>query len=132
LKASVGIYKNYKIKAEWYTMQTQTIFKAGNSEVVAIPKHILKEMKLGNGQKIIIEKVPNEEIIEIRRVPVKQYKASSTKSEFKKWLNSELGPKSVILPFYIQQYRGQKPLLMELTFILLFFPKQPVYCNQFV
>jgi len=80
-------------------MQTQTIFKAGNSEVVAIPKHLLKEMGLGLGHKVVVDKSPVEGVICVRKVEAKknkQVKTVATK-EFNRWLNDVLDEDKEIL-----------------------------------
>ena len=61
-------------------MQTQTIFKAGNSNVVAIPKHLMKELGLKKGEKVVVEKEKNKNSIMIKKV-------SGGKGDFKKWLD---------------------------------------------
>lgn len=60
-------------------MSIQTIFKAGNSQVVAIPKN----MPFKTGQKVLVEKADEETII------IKKASSSPKKSdtEFKKWLD---------------------------------------------
>lgn len=39
-------------------MQLQTIFKAGNSHVVTIPKELIDELNLKVGEKVTVEKAP--------------------------------------------------------------------------
>jgi antitoxin component of MazEF toxin-antitoxin module len=69
-------------------MQTQTIFKAGNSGVVSIPKNLMEELGFEIGKKVIVDK--NEDGTEIVIKKVTKTKVSTTKSavnsEFKKWL----------------------------------------------
>ena len=57
----------------WYgakSMQIQTVFKAGNSNVVAIPKDLSKELGFKSGQKVVVEKTDSEDLLrsEERRV----------------------------------------------------------------
>ena len=76
-------------------MNIQTIFKAGNSDVVAIPKQLLEELELKTGQRVVLEKLPNEGIIIRKHSPNK--KASKSKTEFKKWLEEVLKEDAEIL-----------------------------------
>jgi AbrB family looped-hinge helix DNA binding protein len=70
------------------TMRTQSVFKAGNSNVVAIPKHLSDELGIKPGQRVVVVKVPNEEAIIIRKeVKVKEKEERGVVSkEFKRWL----------------------------------------------
>ncbi|OGG27048.1 hypothetical protein A2960_02790 [Candidatus Gottesmanbacteria bacterium RIFCSPLOWO2_01_FULL_39_12b] len=81
-------------------MQTQTIFQAGNSEVVAIPKYLAKELNLKKGQKVIVEKAPDGEAIVIKKVNKTRTKTKakvSSSTEFKKWLSNVIKEDSEIL-----------------------------------
>ena len=66
-------------------MQVQTVFKAGNSNVVAIPKHLAREINLKPGQKVIVEKVQNEEGLVIKKLKKSEVKKPNVDEEFKKW-----------------------------------------------
>lgn len=71
-------------------MQTQTIFKAGNSEyVVTIPKALAEEINLKRGEKVEVDKTPDGEVI-IRRVTKAKGKKTLVSNEFKKWLKEVL------------------------------------------
>ncbi len=69
-------------------MQTQTIFKAGNSGVVSIPKDLMEELGFEIGKKVIVGK--NQEGTELIIRKATKTKISVSKSpvgsEFKKWL----------------------------------------------
>lgn len=65
-------------------MQTQTIFQAGNSNVVAIPADIFSEMQFKTGDQVIVEKV-DEDTIVVKKSSSKT-KKSASKAEFHKWL----------------------------------------------
>lgn len=79
-------------------MQTQTIFKAGNSEVIAIPKHILEELNLKRGQKVVVDSIPDSEVIIIRKVSkAKTQTKKAASAEFKRWLNEVLKEDAEIL-----------------------------------
>jgi len=71
-------------------MQTQSIFQVGNSNVVAIPTHLMKDLGLKNGQKVIVEKSPDTEAVIV--TPVGRPSKAPTKitKEFEQWLHSFL------------------------------------------
>ena len=75
-------------------MQTQRVFQAGNSSVVAIPKHLMKDLKIKPGQKVFVEKSSDGETIMIKKAVGKNVKTASAGSktaltpEFKKWLDN--------------------------------------------
>jgi len=72
-------------------MQTQTIFRAGNSDVVAIPKDLLRELKMASGQKVIVARLPGEEAIVIKKAVKKvKTKKGRVSEEFKNWLSKVL------------------------------------------
>lgn len=66
-------------------MDVQTIFQAGNSNVVAIPKNILSNMQLKTGDQVIVEKV-DEDTIVVKKSTSTKSKKSASKAEFQKWL----------------------------------------------
>lgn len=68
-------------------MQLQTVFKAGNSDVVAIPKYIESYFGIKAGQKVLVDKSPDGEGILIKKANG-DLKPASAKvwTEFKKWL----------------------------------------------
>ncbi|KKQ84421.1 MAG: hypothetical protein UT08_C0018G0027 [Candidatus Woesebacteria bacterium GW2011_GWB1_38_8] len=78
-------------------MQIQTVFKAGNSNVVAIPKHLAKEINLKPGQKVVIEKAQNEEGLIIRKLEKSTTKKPKVDEEFKKWWKAFLKDNAEIL-----------------------------------
>lgn len=68
-------------------MNIQTVFRAGNSNVVAIPKNLMDELDLKSGQKVILEKDPSNEALIIRKATKATKKTKgSVSQEFKKWL----------------------------------------------
>lgn len=77
-------------------MSIQTIFKAGNSQVVAIPQELIKDMKLKTGQKVEVLKASEHEIT-IRKSPMSTSKTTKLNSEFRKWLNNVLEEDAEIL-----------------------------------
>lgn len=79
-------------------MQTQTIFRAGNSNVVAIPKDIQEELGLKRGQKVVVEKTPNGDAV-IKKVDRanRRVKKSAVSEEFEKWLDQVLKEDAEIL-----------------------------------
>jgi antitoxin component of MazEF toxin-antitoxin module len=66
-------------------MQVQRVFKAGNSNVVSIPKHLLQEVDIKSGQKVIVEKSQNEGELIIKKVGKSKFKKSRVDEDFKKW-----------------------------------------------
>lgn len=75
-------------------MQLQTIFQAGNSDVVALPR----ELGFKRGDKVIVEKVSDDEnLITIKKVSAKKTKNSASGAEFKRWLDNVLVEDAEIL-----------------------------------
>lgn len=74
-------------------MQTQTVFRAGNSQVVAIPKDLAKELGLTAGEKVVVEKA-NDGLL-VRKAG--EGKTSSLNADFKTWWNEFLEENSEIL-----------------------------------
>ncbi len=75
-------------------MQIQTVFKAGNSNVVAIPRPISKELGLKKGSKVVIELAADRRSVLLRKVGSKAV-ASSITPEFLEVLervNKRYGP----------------------------------------
>ena len=69
-------------------MNTQTIFKTGNSSVVAIPRHILKDLGLKTGQKVTV--VQTDDGVVIKKVkrgvnPVTKTVKSKANKDFQEW-----------------------------------------------
>lgn len=67
-------------------MQTQTIFQAGNSSVVAIPKYLMEDLNLSVGSKVIVDKADDNSVIIKKTSPAKA-KKGHVDAAFKKWLN---------------------------------------------
>jgi len=75
-------------------MQTQIIFQAGNSNVVAIPK----SFGFKRGESVLVEKTSDDEdIITIKKMFGKKQDESASSSEFKKWLDNVLEEDAEIL-----------------------------------
>lgn len=67
-------------------MSLQTIFQAGNSQTaVVIPKHISDQLGLKKGQKVIVDILPGEETVVLKKV--QKVTKSKAKDEFQKWLS---------------------------------------------
>lgn len=49
-------------------MQIQTVFKVGNSTVVAIPKALSRELNIQIGQKVLVDKTSGSEAITIKKL----------------------------------------------------------------
>jgi len=67
-------------------MQTQVIFQAGNSSVVAIPKYLMEDLNLSVGSKVVVGKTDDNSVIIKKTSPAKA-KSASVDAAFKKWLN---------------------------------------------
>lgn len=80
-------------------MQTQTIFQAGNSSVVALPKDLMKELGFKKGQKVLLNKSSDGESIIISKAvkAIGKPKRSAVSEEFNKWLNRTLKEDAEIL-----------------------------------
>lgn len=80
-------------------MQIQTVFKAGNSNVVAIPREFVDDYGFNTGLQVVVNTYDNGETLEIKKVkktkPVKT--SSKVSGEFKKWLSDALEEDSEIL-----------------------------------
>lgn len=74
-------------------MNTQTVFQAGNSIVVAIPKHLARDFKLGVGHQVLVDASSDGEAIMVK--PVRKTDKTTKKSrasdvEFQNWLSMVL------------------------------------------
>lgn len=78
-------------------MQIQTVFKAGNSNVVAIPKELTEELKIKTGQKVFVSRDSETDAIVIKKVGKKRIEKKATLKEFKKWLKEVLREDAEIL-----------------------------------
>lgn len=79
-------------------MQTQKIFQAGNSNVVAIPNHILKEAGLKRGEEVTIQVAPESDAVIIKKAKfVKKHVKTKSEKEFQKWLKEALKEDAEIL-----------------------------------
>lgn len=78
-------------------MQTQTVFRAGNSNVVAIPKSISKDLGLKKGSKVVVEKAPDGDRFVVRKAAIAKSAKSVADKEFKKWLKDVLKEDAEIL-----------------------------------
>jgi putative addiction module antidote len=65
-------------------MAIQSIFQAGNSNVVAIPKDLFEEMHLKTGEKVRVEKLGDDAIVVTK---VAKKKSVKKQAEFQKWLD---------------------------------------------
>lgn len=94
IRPSTGLTINFFCTNIVITMQTQTIFQAGNSSVVAIPKIF----GFKKGERVVVEKISdNEDAIVIKKVSAKKQNGSASGTEFKKWLKNVLEEDAEIL-----------------------------------
>lgn len=78
-------------------MPEQTVFRAGNSNVVAIPKDLSKELGIKPGQKVVVEPGATGELVIRKASKVKSGKQLEPKKEFKKWWDAFLKNNAEIL-----------------------------------
>lgn len=81
-------------------MPEQVVFRAGNSNVVAIPKSVGNKYGITNGVKVVIEEIPEIGAVLIKRAHKsqnKKYLHESVTPEFKKWLKQVLEEDAEIL-----------------------------------
>lgn len=81
------------------TMQIQKVFQAGNSQVVAIPKELARELGLKVGYKVVMEKSDDGQSLVVHRAdsgPKKLSKKASD-AEFQQWLDAALREDGEIL-----------------------------------
>lgn len=79
-------------------MQIQTVFKAGNSNVVAIPKEFVNDYGYEPGLQVMVNTYYDGNALMIKKVKTKSQKTvSKVSQEFKKWLNNTLEEDSEIL-----------------------------------
>ncbi|MDO8571790.1 MAG: AbrB/MazE/SpoVT family DNA-binding domain-containing protein [bacterium] len=74
-------------------MNIQTVLRVGNSHAVTIPSHIVRELGLKKGQKVIVATSPDGNAITV--VPTSTARESNKKTkasdkEFQKWLTLAL------------------------------------------
>lgn len=79
------------------TMNKQTVFRAGNSNVVAIPKYLSEELGIKSGQKVTIDKTSDGSAIVIKISGKTKRAPKATRKEFKRWLSKVLKEDSEIL-----------------------------------
>lgn len=79
------------------TMSTQTVFRAGNSNVVAIPKGISKNLGIKRGSKVVVEEAPEGDRFVVRRANSVTPKKPAASKEFNKWLKDALKEDAGIL-----------------------------------
>jgi len=61
-------------------MQTQTVFRAGNSNVVTIPTNLMKELNIKVGEKVMVEKSPTGNGLLVKKTN------SRADDDFKNWV----------------------------------------------
>lgn len=82
------------------TMLAQKIFGAGNSDVVSLPKDLVKELGFKRGDKVIVSRLMEEDAIVIRKhkkTTKKSKEKTAVSAEFKKWLKDVLKEDKEIL-----------------------------------
>lgn len=79
------------------TMQIQSVYKAGNSMVVTIPRHLAKELGFHPGQKVVVEKASSGAGLVISKVVKSGVKRARVDVGFKQWLEVFLEENAEIL-----------------------------------
>lgn len=78
-------------------MQIQTVFKAGNSNVVAIPSEFVNNYGYETGLQVMLSTYDDGNTLIVKKVNKNKLSASKVSREFKKWLNNTLEEDSEIL-----------------------------------
>ena len=80
-------------------MQVQTVFKAGNSNVVAIPSEFVNDYGYDTGLQVIVNTYNQGETLVIKKVTKTKPKKTASKAsqEFEKWLEDTLVEDAEIL-----------------------------------
>lgn len=78
-------------------MQTQKVFRAGNSNVVAIPADLSQELGIKAGESVIVQKSPVGKAILISKPQTEKSSKTKISAEFKKWLKEALEEDKEIL-----------------------------------
>ena len=77
-------------------MQIQTVFKAGNSSAVVIPREFL-DQGFKPGLQVVVNSFNNGESLLISKINKTKSNKSKVSTEFKKWLDNALEEDSEIL-----------------------------------
>ncbi len=77
-------------------MYTQTVFEAGNSLVVTIPKAIARKMNLKHGSKVVVSPTEENRFIVEKPVSAKPVKKVAEKAH-REWLKTFIEENSEIL-----------------------------------
>jgi len=78
-------------------MYTQTVFAAGNSLVVTVPREIVRKLNLKPGNRVVVGPLEGNRFQIEKPIPVKPAKKSVSEKEFKNWLAQTLEEDSEIL-----------------------------------
>ena len=80
-------------------MQTQTVFKAGNSNVVAIPSEFVNNYGYETGLQVMLNTYDDGETLVIKKVVKTKSKKTASKAsrEFEKWLDNAIEENEEIL-----------------------------------
>lgn len=79
------------------TVNTQTITQIGNSDGVTIPAHLMTELHIKRGQKVIVDRLADTDNLVIITKPQKKTSKSALSKEFHDWLESFLEEDKEIL-----------------------------------
>ncbi len=78
-------------------MQIQSLFKAGNSTVVSIPKPLAKELGFHPGERVVVDRIPGARAFVVSKFVKAEKKTSAVEAEFQDWLRTVLKEDAGIL-----------------------------------
>lgn len=73
VKTNLLLTKSFTCNNIVITMQIQTIFKAGNSNVVTIPAELMQQLNFRVGEKVVVEKSPVGQGLVIKKSGLVKY-----------------------------------------------------------
>lgn len=71
-------------------MNLQPVVQIGNSDGVTIPAHLMTELRIKRGQKVVVDRIPDTENLVIITKPLIKTDKTELTREFQTWLASFL------------------------------------------
>ena len=79
-------------------MYNQTVFEAGNSLVVTVPKEIVRKLNLKPGNRVVVKpSIEDNQFIVEKPAAIKPARKTASEKEFINWLDQTLKEDSEIL-----------------------------------
>ncbi len=78
-------------------MYTQTVYQAGNSTAVTIPKEIVRQLNLKPGSRVVVRPLEGNQFIVEKASPPKPVKKSASQEAHREWLKVFMEENSEIL-----------------------------------